>query len=203
MPEGAAATLDKVRKAWKRRLKLAEDNKDQYLRTKVFVQSSSGQFYDAYRIENKRQLRSRGLESRNPVYFVLLGIVYRPDLDSIDQNIENLRELTIVGYKSGKDDDATIILQTPAQIPIKSGVICTPVDLTQDVLVPRMFRARISVSCSCKDFKYRAADVARSAKQKAIDYGAIYGCKHMIMTNVYELKTDAVPPELPNPFPTA
>ena len=185
--------FEKLQRAWQRRLKHAEDSKNDYSRVRVVVKTANNQFFDAYRVQLARQLRRR-----QPPYFVLLGMLYRPDLKTAlqQQPQDDQREITIVGYES--NDQFIALAQPFSRVPIKHGAICRPID--NDV-VPAPLRARLAISCSCKDFEYCAAPHGvQTLKQRAIRNGAIYGCKHMMMVNMYELNTDAVPPDLPNPF---
>ena len=174
-------------------MKHAEDSKNDYNRVRVVVKTANNQFFDAYQVQLARQLRRR-----QPPYFVLLGMLYRPDLKTaLQQQPQNdQREITIVGYEI--NDQFFNLGQPFSRVPIKHGAICRPID---NDLVPAPFRARLAISCSCKDFEYCAEPHGvQTLKQRAIRNGAIYGCKHMMMVNMYELNTDAVPPDLPNPF---
>ena len=172
----------------------------------MLIRTQNDQYYDAYRIKPLRQLRNRrGEPTRNPAYFVLVGMLYRPDWKAVTENQPGAdpRELTVRGYKIVESDTTVEIEpQHHVKIHIKTGVICRAVDIDQPSVAPAIFRARMAVSCSCEDFKFCAADhtTTNTAKQRAIRYGSTYGCKHMMMVNMFDLKRDAVPPEIPNPF---
>lgn len=62
-------------------------------------------------------------------------------------------------------------------------------------------KALEAVACSCPDFQMCAAPhTAPSPLQRKINFGATYGCKHMMMINLIELDVPALPRVFPDPY---